>query len=150
MASTLTNLLYHCIWSTKDRLPLFTEFIETDVWKIIGGVATRNDITVIQVGGFDDHIHALFRIPKTMTVSEAMKRVKGGSSKQINKEGLLGAKLQWQDGYAAFTVSKSNQQAVLSYIHGQRKHHQRMTFKEEFIQFIERHEIEYDSKYLWT
>ena len=86
-----------------------------------------------------------------MSVSEAMQRLKGGSSKAINNEELLGPKLRfaWQDGYGAFTASKSNVTAIGRYILNQREHHRERTFEDEFLEFLERHEINYDPEYLW-
>jgi len=151
MASNLTELLYHCIWSTKGREKLIFPAIEKDVWSIIAATATRNEMHVIRAGGVEDHVHVLSHIPKTMSVSDAMKRLKGGASKYINEQGLLdgGQKFGWQDGYGAFTVSKSNVPAVVKYIATQREHHRTQTFKEEFVAFLKRHEIDYDPEHLW-
>ena len=151
MAGTLTELLYHCIWSTKDREPLIREEIEESVWSILAGTAEHNEMHVIRAGGIENHVHVLMRVPKTMALSEAMQRLKGGSSKFINEEQLIGGgrHLAWQDGYGAFTVSKSNVPDVVQYIANQREHHRTRTFEEEFVAFLERHEIEYDSRYLW-
>ena len=84
MATTLTELLYHCIWSTKNRDPLIRPEIEENVWRILAGTAKRNEMRILNVGGIENHVHVLVRIPKTMSVSEAMQRLKGGSSKAIN------------------------------------------------------------------
>ena len=155
MASTLTELLYHCIWSTKNRDPLIRPEIEANVWRILAGTAKRNEMRILSVGGIANHVHVLVRIPKTMSVSEAMQRLKGGSSKAINNEELLGPKLRfaWQDGYGAFTASKSNVTsdwtAIGRHILNQREHHRKRTFEDEFLEFLERHEINYDPEYLW-
>ena len=151
MATTLTELLYHCIWSTKNRDPLIRPEIEANVWRILAGTAKRNEMRILNAGGIENHVHALVRIPKTMSVSEAMQRLKGGSSKAINNEELLGSKLRfaWQGGYGAFTVSKSNVPEIDRYISNQREHHRKRTFEDEFVEFLERHEIDYDPKYLW-
>jgi putative transposase len=151
MATTLTELLYHCIWSTKNRDPLIRPEIEENVWRILAGTAKRNEMRILNVGGIENHVHVLVRIPKTMSVSEAMQRLKGGSSKAINNEELLGSELRfaWQDGYGAFTVSKSNVPDIERYVLGQREHHRVRTFEDEFVEFLDRHEIDYDPKYLW-
>lgn len=153
MASTHTELVYHLIWSTKHRQPMILPEIESSIWKILAGTAKRNGMHVIKAGGVENHVHVLLRIPKTLSVSQAVQRLKGGSSKFINDEQLIGTGgdrlFAWQDGYAAFTVSSSNVPAVVDYIADQREHHRTKTFEEEFVAFLDRHEISYDSKYLW-
>ncbi|MCH7227275.1 IS200/IS605 family transposase [Haloferula sp. A504] len=149
MASTLTQLLYHGIWSTKDRAPLITRAIEENVWKILASVATHNEIHVIRAGGIDDHVHVLMRIPKTMSVADAMRRIKGGSAKYINEERLCQGRFGWQDGYGAFSVSASSVPAVTAYIASQRDHHRMRGFQDEFLDFLEKHGVEYDERYVW-
>lgn len=150
MANTFTELQYHCIWSTKRREPLIREEIEESVWNILASTALKHGLKINQVGGIGNHVHVLIEIPKTVAVSEAMKRLKGGSSNAINDEDLLGgAHFAWQDGYAAFTVSRSQIASVAEYIGNQRGHHRRQTFEDEFVAFLERHGVDYDPKYLW-
>lgn len=123
--------------------------IEERVWAIIVETGARHELNVIKVGGIENHVHALVGIPKTISVSEAMKRLKGGSSNGINKASIINGHFGWQDGYGAYTVSASAISDVLSYTSTQREHHREMTFEEEFVKFLEKHEVEYDSKYLW-
>jgi len=151
MAGTYTHLLYHCIWSTKERFPFITPDVQEAVWGTLNSVAEKHGMTVVKAGGMADHAHTLLEIPKTMSVSEAMKRLKGGSSSFINDAKLLSVigRFSWQDGYGAFTVSRSKQESVLRYILNQQEHHRRQTFKQEFRSFLDRHEEEYDERYLW-
>ena len=151
MASTLTELLYHAIWSTKNREPIIRREIEESVWRILAGTAERNRMHIIRAGGIENHVHVLLHIPKALTVSEAMQRLKGGSSKFINDEQLVGANrsFAWQDGYAAFTVSPSNVPSVVRYISSQREHHRKKSFEEELVEFLDRHGVAYDPRYLW-
>ena len=103
-----------------------------------------------RAGGIENHVHVLLVIPKTLSVSEALKQLKGGSSNAINKAGLMGTHtFGWQDGYAAFTVSPSKAPDVIRYIANQREHHHKLTFEEEYVTFLKRHGVEYDPKYLW-
>lgn len=149
MANTFTQLRYHCIWSTKNREPIIRQEIEERAWAIIASTGTRHGMNVLKVGGFDNHVHALLDIPKTISVSEAMKRLKAGSSNGINKANIVNGHFGWQDGYGAYTVSASAIPDVVSYISNQREHHRTMRFEEEFVKLLEKHEVEYDSKYLW-
>ena len=150
MASTLTLLQYHCIWSTKQREPLICPDIENSVWNILSATALRHQMKINRVGGIENHVHVLIEIPKTMAVSEAMKQLKGGTSHDINQEGFFGsARFAWQEGYAAFTVSRSQAGAVAKYIAGQREHHRKQSFEDELVVILDRHGVEYDANYLW-
>jgi putative transposase len=105
---------------------------------------------VKKANGIENHIHVLIEIPKTLSVSEAMKRLKGGSSNAIQQSGLINKEFAWQKiGYAAFTVSKSAVPDVSRYISDQRDHHRTKTFEEEIIALLEKHEIDFDPKYVF-
>ena len=101
------------------------------------------------IGGADDHIHMLLGIPPTIPISEALKQLKGGSSGWI-KQNIAGCRgFGWQDGYGAFTLSKSQESEVKDYIRNQREHHRVRTFQEEYRAFLHRHGILYNERYLW-
>ena len=105
--------------------------------------------TPVLVGGIENHLHLLLGIPAALSVSKALQLIKGGSSAWI-KENLPGmGGFAWQDGYAAFTVSKSQVSEVEEYIRGQREHHRVKTFEEEYRAFLDRHEIDYDEEYVF-
>lgn len=149
MANTYTHLQYHCIWSTKKREPSIRPDIEKNVWALLAETATTHEMHIKLAGGIENHVHVLIDIPKTLSVSEAMKRLKGGSSAAINKAKLMKNSFAWQDGYAAFTVSKSSESGIVKYISNQRDHHHVMTFEEEFQKLLVKHEMDYDPQYLW-
>jgi hypothetical protein len=92
--------------------------------------------------------HVLVEIPKTLSVSDAMKQLKGGSSNAINKASLTSLPFAWQIGYGAFTVSKSSTPDVVRYIANQREHHQSVSYEDEFKMLLEKHDLEYDPRYL--
>ncbi len=98
------------------------------------------------IGGVEDHIHLLLQFPATIAVAEAVKTIKSNSSGWMSDE--IG-EFAWQQGYGAFSVSKSNIAAVVRYIQNQEKHHRRMTFEDEFLTMLDRHGIEYDPKYVF-
>ncbi len=149
MANTYTCLHYHVIFSTKNRVRWIVMAIEERIWAYLGGVAKQSDMVPMLIGGVEDHIHMLLAMPPTMSVSEALKRIKGGSSGWV-KETFPGCEaFGWQDGYGAFTVSKSQLPDVEGYIRNQREHHRTKTFQEEYRTFLDRHGIQYDERYLW-
>ena len=90
MANTFTELQYHAIWSTKNRATMIGPDIEEKIWRILAATALTHGMKVKQAGGIENHVHVLLEIPKTLSVSEAMKRLKGGSSNAINEAGLKG------------------------------------------------------------
>jgi REP element-mobilizing transposase RayT len=149
LANTYTSLHYHVIFSTKDRFPWLTLEIERPVWSFIGGVAREHKMTALQVGGVEDHIHALVMAPPTIAPSDIAKHLKGESSLWIHKQLSGLRKFSWQDGYAAFTVSKSNIARVVRYIQNQRAHHRRKTFREEYLALLDANGIRYDERYVW-
>jgi len=149
MANTYTSLFYHVVFSTKNRIEFIRPDIEERVWAYIGGVARQHKMTAIQVGGAADHIHALVMAPPTLAPYEIAKYLKGDSSKWIHEAFPDLHNFGWQDGYGAFTVSKSNVPSVVSYIQNQRAHHQTQTFQEEYLEFLKKHGVQYDERYLW-
>jgi REP element-mobilizing transposase RayT len=149
MANTYTSLHYHVIFSTKNREPRLQAEIEQRVWAFIGGIVRAHKMTALQVGGIEDHIHALVTAPPTIAPFQIAQYLKGDSSKWIQQEFLALRNFRWQDGYGAFTVSKSNIPEVISYIQDQREHHRKKTFQEEYRDFLHENGIEYDERYLW-
>ena len=148
MANTYTSLHYHMVFSTKNRIGHLTADIEQRVWAYIGGVVRKHKMTALQVGGYDDHIHALVMAPATLSPSQIAQYLKGDSSKWIHETFPELHGFGWQEGYGAFTVSQSNLESVVSYIKKQREHHQKQTFQEEYLEFLQKHGIDYDERYV--
>jgi putative transposase len=149
MANTFTSLLYHFTFSTKNREPWILPKIESRVWQYIGGIVRKHKMTAIQIGGIEDHIHALVIAPPTLSPSEIAQYLKGESSKWIHEEFPKMRAFEWQDGYGAFTVSKSQVPEVIEYIRNQRSHHRKRTFQEEYLELLTKHNVDYDERYLW-
>jgi REP element-mobilizing transposase RayT len=149
MADSFHSLNYHFIWSTKGRVPWITQDIEERVWQYISGIALKKRMTPLCIGGYEDHIHALVRLPANMDVSKAIQLLKGTSSKWIHESLPALRGFEWQDGYGAFTVAKSGIPAAFKYIKNQRRHHAKKSFQDEFRAFLVKHEIEFDEEYLW-
>ena len=121
---------------------LITQEIQHRVWAYLGGVARAHKMTALQIGGVEDHIHALVTAPATLSPSQIAQFLKGDSSKWIHQEFAALHSFAWQDGYGGFTVSKSNLPNVIRYIQKQRKHHQKKTFQREYMEYLKRHRIE--------
>ena len=149
MANTFTSLHYHIIFSTKNREPWIAPEIEQRIWRFMGGIARKHRVTALQIGGVEDHIHALVTAPPTLAPSQIAQILKGESSKWIHDEFRKLKQFSWQDGYGAFTVSKSNIPQVIDYIQNQRGHHLKKTFQEEYLEFLQANGIDYDERYVW-
>jgi REP element-mobilizing transposase RayT len=149
MPSTYTNLLYHLVFSTKDRAPLITEAIREDLYSYMGGIIRGEGGVSLQIGGISDHVHLLVKLKPAVAVSDILRQLKSNSSKWANETHESVHKFGWQDGYAAFSVSKSQVPVVTEYIRNQEQHHRRSDFKMELVELLRRHEIEYDERYLW-
>ena len=149
MANTFTSLHYHVIFSTKNREPWIRSEIESRVWSYLGGIARDNNMKALLIGGIENHVHLLLGLPPTMAVSKAVQLIKGGSSSWVKETFGGTARFGWQDGYAAFTVSKSLVSEVEVYIRDQREHHRARTFEQEYRAVLEKHEIRYEEQYLF-
>lgn len=149
MANTYSALYYHVVFSTKNRVKCIGTEIGPRLWAYLGGVARKHGMTALQVGGVEDHVHALVAAPPALSPSQIAQYLKGDSSRWIHEEfpGVRG--FAWQDGYGAFTVSKSSLPEVVRYIQNQHEHHRRRTFQEAYLDFLRRHGIEYDERYVW-
>jgi REP element-mobilizing transposase RayT len=149
MGNTYTSLHYHFVFSTKSRRPWISHDIEERVWSYLGGIARENGMRPILIGGMPDHVHIALGLPSTLAVSKAMQQIKGASSKWIKENFPRFDEFAWQDGYGAFSVSKSVLPTVALYIERQAEHHRKTSFQEEFLTLMKLHEIEYDEQYLW-
>ena len=150
MAGTYYQLHVHYIFSTKYRQNQILPEHEKRLWSYIIGIGDNKGIPVVAVGGISDHLHILVSLPTTVTVAKAVKEIKGCSSKWMNDTFYTSTReFRWQSGYGAFCVCKSRLDNVVRYIHNQKKHHEKMTFKEEFLRFLNKYEIEYDARYIW-
>lgn len=150
MANTYTSLYYHIVFSTKLRERWLTDDVAERIWAYMGGIARENKMTALQVGGIEDHVHILLGAPPSIALSKAAQLIKGGSSKWIHDTFPKLRGFAWQDGFGAFTVSKSTVPEVIKYVQDQREHHRTRTFQEEFLMLLQRHGIEYDERYLWN
>ncbi len=149
MGSTLTNLLFHIVFSTKNRDPIIEVKIRGELYRYIGGIVKGENSVLLEIGGMPDHIHLLLKLNPTHSISDMMRKVKGHSSKWINEKNRLKTRFSWQDGYGAFSVSESQAAAVIEYIKEQKNRHKTLSFKDELILLLERHKIEYDDRYIW-
>jgi putative transposase len=149
MAGKYLSLLTHFTWSTAGREPWLETNMREDLYSYIGGIMRRKNARLLSAGGTFDHIHLYASLPSTISIADFVNAVKSNSSRWIHEcsSRLLG--FAWQEGYGAFSVSKSEEAKVVRYISSQEVHHRRRTFKEEFVGLLDKHGIAYDERYIW-
>jgi putative transposase len=149
MSSTHTNLLYHVVFSTKERRPLITPPLRDELYAYLGGIIRGERGVLLEVGGMPDHIHLAARFHQDAAVATMVRLIKANSSKWINQRRTGAGRFRWQRGYGAFSVSESQLARVRRYIGDQASHHRKTTFQEEYIALLKRHRIDYDERYVW-
>ena len=147
MSRTFINLLTHVIFSTKDRTPLIRAELTTELFAYLGGLTRELNGKAYGINGTTDHVHMLVSLPATVAIADALRFIKSNSSGWVREKWKK--TFAWQLAYGAFSVSKSNVPDVLKYIANQERHHRRVAFKDEFIDFLRKHEIDYDERYIW-
>jgi putative transposase len=149
MGDTYTKLIYHLVFSTKNRMPTITEAIRERLYEYIGGIIRSEGGSLIEIGGMPDHVHLLARLKADISVAEMVRLVKTNSSRWMHGLPEADNGFGWQSGYGAFTVSGSQIASVQRYIQTQEKHHARRSFKDELIQLLRKHQIEFDERYIF-
>jgi len=148
MPQSLSHLIVHAVFSTKDRrLFLHSEEIRIEIYAYMAGILKNLQCHPIKIGGVDDHVHILSSWSKNIAFADMIGRVKGSCSKRLREKGILG--FAWQNGYGAFSVSESNVEAVTTCISDQAEHHRKFSYQEELRELLKRHRIAFDERYLW-
>ena len=149
MAQTFSQILLHIVFSTKERHPFITPHIRPRLYDYIGGIIRQQRGVLYAIGGMPDHVHLLIRWRPDESVSDLMRRVKGASSHWIHETYPELAAFAWQAGYAAFSVSKSSENAVKAYIANQEEHHRSRSFKEELLALLLTHGVEFEERWVF-
>jgi putative transposase len=149
MAQSLAQMYTHIVFSTKNRAPLINPEIEVELFAYMGNNIKRLKGIPFLINGTTDHIHVFSTLPRTVSLAKFIEDIKRNSSRWIKSKDPRYEEFFWQDGYGAFSVSASGKNAVIKYIANQKIHHKTNSFKDEFLAFLDKYEIEYDEKYLW-
>ena len=148
MANTYISLYVHYVFTTTQRLPLIKPEIRKRLWAYMSQIAKRHRMRALSVGGTEDHVHILLSLPATVSVSKAIQLIKGASSKWISETFDGFGEFAWQEGYGAFSVSISAIEETIRYIGNQEIHHQKHSFKDEYLKFLDKHGVGYDERYV--
>ena len=149
MANSNSQIYIHYIFTVKGRNNFLSAVPKVQLQRFINSVIEKRKSIMVAINNVDDHMHILVRLNATYSVSRMIQEIKATSSKFINEKKWIRGKFRWQGGYGAFSVSKSQLSKVIKYIDDQEVHHQILTFRDEFLGFLQKNCIEYDEKYLF-
>ena len=149
MAGTFSQVYIHVIFAVKGRQNLISKNWNEELYKYIAGIIKGKNQKTIIVNGMPDHIHAFIGLSPSMAISDLVRDIKNNSSNFINENRYVKGKFAWQTGYAVFSYSRSQVNSVYNYIKNQEKHHKKKTFKEEYLEMLNKFEAEYNEKYLF-
>lgn len=149
MANTYTQIYLHIVFSVKGRQCLIQKNWKEELHKYICGIVNGNEQKVYAIGGIEDHIHLLVSIKPNIAVSDLVRDIKTNSSKWVNEKGFVKGKFQWQEGFGAFSYAQSQLETVIAYINNQEQHHRKISFKDEYLELLQKFNIGYDEKYLF-
>ena len=150
MSNTYTQIHIHAVFAVQNRLSLISPKWKDRLYMYITGVVQKSGHKLIAINGTADHVHILFGMRPTQSLSELMKNIKGSSSKWINDERLVCGKFSWQEGYGAFSVSPTLIEKTVKYIRNQEEHHRVRLFREECMMFAKAYNIPFDEKYMFV
>jgi len=149
MAATFSQLYIHSVFAVKDRDNLLQKPWRNDVFKYMAGIIKAKNQKPIIVNGLANHVHLFIGLNPSMCLSDLIRDVKNNSSNFINNQKYTKGKFSWQEGYGAFSYAHSQLDQVYQYILNQEEHHRKRTFKEEYIEFLQKFEIEFNEKHLF-
>jgi len=149
MANTYTQIHIQTVFTVQNRDCVIKKTWKDELYKYITGIIQNHGHKVLAINGMPDHIHLFFGMRPNQSLSDLMQDIKGDSSKWINQKKLVQARFSWQEGYGAFSYSKSHVDSVIEYIKNQDIHHRRKTFIEEYREFLEKFDVDFDDRYIF-
>ena len=149
MPQSLSSILIHLIFSTKNRDPFLTPEIDAQLYPYMASIFKALRSPALIINGTADHLHTLFSLSRVMTVADVVEEVKIESSKWIKGKGIEFRNFHWQSGYGAFSIDQTQVPAVKRYIGRQKQHHRRVTFQDEYRKFLNAYDVKYDERYVW-
>ncbi|MEM0576300.1 IS200/IS605 family transposase [Flavobacterium polysaccharolyticum] len=149
MANTYHQVYIQVVFAVKYRDAVIADDWKTTVFSVIGNLINETGCKTIIVNGVEDHVHCFLGLKPTVSISELMKTVKAKSSKYINDQKLTISRFEWQEGYGAFSYSQSQIDAVYKYVANQEEHHKKKTFKQEYLEFLDKFHIPFEERYVF-
>ena len=149
MPQSLSKLYAHLVFSTKNQMDIIQPDIEPELHPYIAKLCRECDSPCIAINNTQNHIHILLVLSRKYSISQIAENVKKTSSKWIKTKGPQYKSFYWQSGYGVFSISQSHVDSVKEYIAKQKEHHQKTSFREEYLKLLKRFNIEYDERYMW-
>lgn len=149
MANTYTQIHIQVVFTVQNRDCVIRKTWKNELYKYLTGIIQNHNHKVLAINGMPDHIHILIGMRSTQSLSDLIQDIKGDSSKWINQKGFVKGQFSWQEGYGAFSYSKSHVNNVIDYIKTQEIHHQKKSFIDEYHDFLKKFEIDYDERYIF-
>lgn len=146
--STYTQIIYQIIFSTSNRIACLHQENRAELFKYISGIIKNKKSHLYRINGVKDHLHIVTHLHPTVALSDLVKDIKVASSIKIKETGWFKNFTSWQDGYGAFTYSIKEKDKLIEYVKNQEEHHKEISFRDEFIQLLNEHKVEFDEKYL--
>ena len=149
MPNTYTQIYLHVVFAVSNRACIINSTRREELQKYMTGIVTRHGQKLIAIYCMPDHTHVLLGLKPKVAPSDLIGDIKTGSTNQINEQRWLGCRFSWQEGYGAFSVSHSHLGRVASYIRNQGAHHRRKSFHQEYVEFLNRHHVPFDDRYIF-
>ena len=149
MSQSLSSILIHLVFSTKDREPFITSAIETELHPYMATIFRELKSPSLAIDGTTDHVHIFFSLARVITIADIVEEVKTSTSKWIKTKGRDFRNFHWQRGYGAFSIGQSNVVTLKRYIRNQKQHHRHVTFQDEYRKFLKAYGIDYDERFVW-
>ncbi|MEP7150034.1 MAG: IS200/IS605 family transposase [Acidobacteriota bacterium] len=149
MANTYSQIHIQAVFAVKGRANLIQPQWKEELFKYITGIFRNQKQKLLAIGGVEDHIHLMFGLRPSLALSDLIRDVKANSSAFINEKRFVAGKFHWQEGFGAFSYSRSQIDTVVKYVLNQEKHHARRSFKDEYIGLLDRFEVEYEERFLF-
>ncbi len=149
MPQSLSFVVIHVVFSTKERQPFLDTAIRPELHGYLATVARNAGCEAYRVGGVTDHVHLAIRLSRTLTIADLIEQLKTSSSKWLKTQSTALEYFSWQRGYGCFSVGPTDLDALVAYIDNQEEHHRKRTFQEEFRMFLQKYGVEFDEAYVW-
>lgn len=149
MANTYSQIYIQIVFAVAGRLNLIEKEWRDELYKYITGIVKNNDQKLITIGGVENHIHILIGLKPNIALSDLVRDIKANSSRFINEKKFVKGKFSWQEGFGAFSYSHSQLDDVIKYIQNQEEHHKKNSFKDEYLKFLRKYEVDYNEKFLF-
>lgn len=149
MANTYTQIYLHVVFAVSSRICVISPARKEELQKYMTGIVTKQGQKLIAIHCMPDHVHILMGLKPDIAPSNLVRDIKTGSTNHINEQKWIGCRFSWQEGFGAFSVFHSNLSRVALYIQNQELHHRKKSFEREYLDFLNRHHVAFDSKYLF-